>query len=146
MSRVLRLIRSGSLISLVHIDDYSQSYNEIGQFAQDFHTEIVSRFPSLLNLSINYRKCNGQLTQQSRESTPVIFEPLCGLCKLQEFTYNPMPTLVSSIFSSHLHGPEIRVFNIPVVQGPCPTYEVLCTLAKLLSPSERAFHAHHISQ
>ncbi|KAK0245290.1 hypothetical protein EDD85DRAFT_13233 [Armillaria nabsnona] len=132
MSRVLRLIRSGSLTSLVHIDDHSQSYNEIGQFMQDFHTEIVSRFPSLLNLSINYRKCNGQLTQQSRESTLVIFEPLCGLCKLQEFTYNPMPTLETGVVDLLLAPawPEIRVFNIPVVQGPCPTYEALCTLAK----------------
>ncbi|KAK0232749.1 hypothetical protein IW262DRAFT_1451222 [Armillaria fumosa] len=132
MSRVLRLIRSGSLTSLVHIDDHSQSYGEIGQFMQDFHTEVVSRFPSLLNLSINYRKCNGQLTQQSQESTLAIFEPLCGLRKLQEFTYNPMLTLETGVVDLLLAPawPEIRVFNIPVVQGPCPTYEVLCTLAK----------------
>ncbi|PBK61958.1 hypothetical protein ARMSODRAFT_1025293 [Armillaria solidipes] len=132
MPRVLRLIRSGSLTSLVHIDDHSQSYNEIGHFMQDFHTEIVSRFPSLLNLSINYRKCNGQLTQQSRDSTLAVFEPLCGLCKLREFTYNPMPTLETGIVELLLAPawPEIRVFNIPLVQGPCPTYGVLCTLAK----------------
>ncbi|KAK0475068.1 hypothetical protein IW261DRAFT_1567991 [Armillaria novae-zelandiae] len=132
MSRVLRLIRSGSLTSLVHIDDHSQSYNEIGQFMQDFHTEIASRFPSLLNLSINYRKCNGQLTQQTRESTLAIFEPLCGLRKLREFTYNPMPTLETGVVDLLLAPawPEIRIFNIPAVQGPFPTYEMLCILAK----------------
>lgn len=132
MSRVLRLIRPGSLTSLIHIDDHSQSYDEIGQFMQDFHTEIASRFPSLLNLSIKYRRCNGQSTQQSRESTLVIFEPLCGLRKLQEFAYSPMPTLDTGIVDLLLAPawPEIRVFNIPFVQGPRPTYEVLCTLAK----------------
>ncbi|KAK0197993.1 hypothetical protein F5146DRAFT_66850 [Armillaria mellea] len=131
-SLVLRLIGSGSLTSLVYIDDHSQSYNEIGQFMQDFHTEIVSRFPSLLNLSINYRRCNAQLTQQFLESTLAIFEPLCGLHKLQEFTYNPMPALETGVIELLFAPawPEIRVFNIPVVQGPCPTYEVLYTLAK----------------
>ncbi|PBK98326.1 hypothetical protein ARMGADRAFT_573864 [Armillaria gallica] len=64
MPRILRLIRPGSLTSLTYIDAYSQSYNEIGEFMQDFHAEIVSRFPSLLTLSLKYQIYYGQLAQQ----------------------------------------------------------------------------------
>ncbi|PBK60030.1 hypothetical protein ARMSODRAFT_1090527 [Armillaria solidipes] len=132
MPRILRLIRPGSLTSLTYIDAYSQSYNEIGEFMQDFHAEIVSRFPSLLTLSLNYRTYYGQLAQQYWESTRAVFEPLYGLGILQAFTYNGMLSLENDTVELLLAPawPEIRTIDIPVLQGPCPTYKVLCTLAK----------------
>ncbi|PBK89309.1 hypothetical protein ARMGADRAFT_339697 [Armillaria gallica] len=132
MPRILRLIRPGSLTSLTYIDAYSQSYNEIGEFMQDFHAEIVSRFPSLLTLSLKYQTYHGQLAQQYWESTRAVFEPLYGLCKLQAFTYNGMLSLENDTVELLL-GPawsEIRTIDIPVLQGPWPTHKVLRTLAK----------------
>ncbi|PBK89316.1 hypothetical protein ARMGADRAFT_1033382 [Armillaria gallica] len=132
MPRILRLIRPGSLTSLTYIDAYSQSYNEIGEFMQDFHAEIVLRFPSLLTLSLKYQTYYGQLAQEYWESTRAVFEPLYGLCKLQAFTYNGMVSLENDTVELLLAPAwsEIRTIDIPVLQGPCPTYEVLCTLAK----------------
>ncbi len=132
MPRILRLIRPGSLTSLTYIDVYSQSYNEIGEFMQDFHAEIVSQFPSLLTLSLKYQTYRGQLAQQYWKSTRAVFSPLYGLCKLQAFTYNGMLSLENDTVSLLL-GPawsEIRTIDIPVLQGPWPTHEVLHTLAK----------------
>ncbi|KAK0232758.1 hypothetical protein IW262DRAFT_1451230 [Armillaria fumosa] len=132
MPRILRLICQGSLTSLTYIDAYSQSYNEIGEFMQDFHAEIVSRFPSLLTLSLSYQVYWGQLAQQYWESTRAVLEPLYSLCKLQAFTYNGLLSLENDTVELLLAPawPEIRTIDIPLLQGPCPTYEVLCILAE----------------
>ncbi len=122
MPRILRLIHPGSLTSLTYIDAYSQSYNEIGEFMQDFHGEIVLRFPSLLTLSLNYRHItdnwlsnigNLQGPFLSRSTAFVNFRhSLITAC-------SPWKTIQSS-FSSHLHGrrsePSISQFSKDLVR------------------------------
>ncbi|KAK0506462.1 hypothetical protein EDD18DRAFT_32467 [Armillaria luteobubalina] len=132
MLRILRLIHRGSLTSLAYIDASNQPYQEIGEFMQDFHAEIVSRFPNLLTLSLAYRTNNGQLAKQHWESTRAMFEPLYGLGKLQTFTYKGMLSLENDTVELLLAPawPEIRAIDIPLLQGPFPTYEILCTLAE----------------
>ncbi|SJL05205.1 uncharacterized protein ARMOST_08571 [Armillaria ostoyae] len=133
MPSILRLIRQGSLTSLTYRNWLDPNFIGFADSLQAFHAEIVSRFPSLTSLTLNY--CPYDYTppsrEEDRESLRAVMQPLYDLSRLQIFVYNSVPCMHNDAVALRLatSWPEIRTLCVSNLLGTSPTYRILAALA-----------------
>ncbi|KAK0245333.1 hypothetical protein EDD85DRAFT_14927 [Armillaria nabsnona] len=132
MPSILRLIRQGSLTSLTYRNWFDPNFVDLADSLQTFHAEIVSRFPSLISLTLNYCPYDYTPREEHRESLRAVMQPLYDLSKLQIFIYNSVPCMHNDAVALRLatSWPEIRTLCVSNLLGTSPTYRILAALAK----------------